>query len=268
MIMVDADSETADALLKAGDVAGARQALEARLRAAPADQPARMFLFQLHCLDGRWDKARAQLKALAQLSPEAQMLAAAYGQAMDGEAARDLACRGVDPAALLHPSPGWAIDLVNALAADPQEAARMRTRAFDACPDTPGEVDGRPFRFLFDGDGRFGPVIEAIVAGRWGLIPFCVIEEIRTEGPGDLRDLVWLPAEMRLREGGAVAALLPVRYPGAEEEADAGLRLARRTEWRQADGVVLGAGRRIWTTDAGEDVDILSFRRIRFADPS
>ncbi len=251
--------------LASGDLDRTYRQLAEQLRARPDDQRARMFLFQLQCVNGAWDAARSSANLLAQLSPEARMLAVAYGQAIDGEGARGMACHGIDPALLLHASPGWAIDLVNALAADAEGAAEMRARAFDACPDTPGEVDGRPFNYLFDGDGRFGPAFEAIVAGRWGLLPFCTVEEIKTEGPVDLRDLVWLPAQIRLREGGSVAALLPARYPGTEQEADSQLRLARRTDWIDGDALVRGIGQRVWTTSSGEDVGILSFRHIRFA---
>ncbi|MGK6324467.1 type VI secretion system accessory protein TagJ [Sphingomonas sp. DT-51] len=254
--------------VRSGDIAGAIERLREGLRDRPDDQRARMFLFQLHCINGVWDKARAQLRALAQLSPEAQMLAVAYNKTIDGEIVRDLACGGVDPAELLHASPIWAVDLANAFAAGADEAAEMRARAFDASPDTPGEVDGQPFDYIFDGDGRFGPAFEAIVGGRWGLLPFCAVEEIKTDGPIDLRDLVWLPAEVRLRDGGSVAALLPARYPGAAAEEDAQLRLAQRTEWREGDTVVRGAGQRVWTLSNGDDVGILSFRQIRFSPPS
>lgn len=260
----DAREATAEAQLRDGDIAAVLATLRDQLRATPDDQRARMFLFQALCLEGAWDKARAQLKALATLSPEAQLLAVAYNLAIDGETARAAACRGVDSAPLLHASPGWAVDLANAFAADPQGAAEMRTRAFESARDTPGEIDGVPFAYLFDGDERFGPTFEAIIAGKWGLLPFCAVEEIRTDGPADLRDVVWLPAEIRLREGPAVAALLPVRYPGSELQEDRALRLGRRTEWHETDAL-RGCGQRVWTTDRGHDVGILSFRRIRFA---
>lgn len=264
MISVVSLNETHTAqLLAAGDVAEARRQLVQGVRDRPADQRARMFLFQLLCVEGEWEKARAQLRALAELSPEAQMLAAAYGQAIEGEQARARAFAGEEAASLLIEAPAWAEALVSAIATGEPDAA-----ALDACPDTPGDVDGRPFDFLFDGDARFGPMFEAIVAGRWGLIPFAMVEEISTEGPVDLRDLVWLPAEIRFRQGPALAAMLPVRYPGTEREPEGGLRLARMTEWREAGGLVRGNGQRVWTTGEGEDVGILSFRRIRFADPS
>jgi type VI secretion system protein ImpE len=250
-------------LLAAGDTAEARRLLAETVRSRPGDQRARMFLFQLLCVEGEWDKARAQLRALAELSPEAQMLAAAYGQAIEGEQARTRVFAGEEAASLLIDAPAWAQALVSGMATGP-----LDTAALDGCPDTPGEVDGRPFDFLFDGDDRFGPMFEAIVAGRWGLVPFAMVEEISTEGPVDLRDLVWLPAEIRFRHGPALAAMLPVRYPSTDREPEGALRLARMTEWRETGGLIRGVGQRVWTTSAGQDVGILSFRHIRFADPS
>jgi type VI secretion system protein ImpE len=263
IVAADVREAIAETQLKAGDIAGALQILRDRLRDSPGDQRARIFLFQALCIEGAWEKARAQLKVLAQLSPKAQMLAVAYNQAIDGEIARAAAVRGIDAAPLLHASPGWAIELANAFAADPRGASEMRARAFESSCDTPGDVDGQKFEYLFDGDERFGPTFEAIIAGRWGLLPFCAVEEMRTEGPVDLRDMVWLPVEIRLREGPSVAALLPVRYPGSEIDEDRELRLGRRTDWREGAGL-RGLGQRVWTTSGGKDIGILSFRKIRF----
>lgn len=259
--------QTADDMIRAGDLDGASAVLVDAARGMPADQAVRMFLFQLLCVQGDWDRARKQVHTLGRLSPEAQMLAVAYGQALDGEQSRADGFAGKTAASLLADQNGWATDLIAALEADASgqatRAADLRARAFDAAPDCLGEVDGRSFGALFDGDTRFGPTLEMIIAGRWGLVPFSAIEEITTEGPVDLRDLVWLPAEVRLRDGPAVAAMLPVRYPGAEHE-DALLRLARRSEWREQGEQLRGAGQRVWSTDAGDDVGILSFRRICF----
>jgi len=249
--------------LAAGETVEVRRLLAEAVRADPGDQRARMFLFQVLCVDREWEKALAQLRSLATLSPDAQMLAVAYGQVIDGERARRTAFAEGRPVPMLVAPTGWAVEFAAAMTVPGERAGISRARALDACPDSPGDVDGRAFDFLFDGDGRFGPMVEAIVAGRWGAIPFAAIDEIVTDGPIDLRDTVWLPAEIRFRDGPAVGALLPVRYPGIEKEA-AGLRLARETEWREVDGVVHGAGQRVWTTSDGEDVPILSFRRIRF----
>jgi type VI secretion system protein ImpE len=255
-------------LLAGGDVAEARRLLVETIRLRPDDQRARMFLFQLLCVEGEWDKARNQLHALGGLSPEAQLLTAAYGQTIEGERARSRAFAGQQATPLLVNAPDWATALASASGLATAKAEAVRATALEACPDTPGEVDGRPFDFLFDADERFGPMLEAVIGGRWGLVPFAIVEEISTEGPVDLRDLVWLPAEIRFRQGPALAAMLPVRYPGTQDEPAAALHLARVTEWREANGRIRGVGQRVWTTSTGEDVGILSFRRIRFADPS
>lgn len=254
-----------EAILHAGDPGAARARLVEALRERPGDQRARMFLFQLLCVDGEWAKAKAQLGALAQLSPEARMLEIAYGHAIDGEGERDAACRGLKPAMLYGADADWARDMADAFGAGIDSASELRSRALETCPDMPGEVDGRPFDYLFDGDGRFGPMFEAMIGGRWVLVPFGAVETIESEGPDDLRDLVWLPVEIGFRDGAVVAALLPARYPGTAQAVDPALRLARRTEWVERDGLTIGRGQRVWTTSGGEDVGILSFRRIRFA---
>lgn len=258
----------ADELLRAGDLNGARASLVDQVKRAPSDQGARLFLLQLQCLCGEWDKAQAQLRTLASLSPEAQMLAVTYNAAIDAERERAEAFAGRAPPALLVKSSSWAGDLAAALAADArgqaEDAEAKRSRAFETAPDTPGEIDGVAFDYLADGDARFGPALEAIVAGRWGLVPFDSLESVKSEGPRDLRDLVWLPAQLAFKTGQSVNALLPTRYPGSESAEDAALRLARRTEWADAPWGMRGVGQHEWTLSGGEDVGLLSLRTLTF----
>ncbi|SFK23965.1 type VI secretion system protein ImpE [Sphingomonas sp. NFR04] len=256
--------ESINAQLAAGDLQGACRALIEAVRQAPGDQRVRMFLCQILCIEGAWERARTHLRALAQLSPEAQMLSVAYGQAIEAEPLRAAAMAGEERAPLLVQSDSWAEVFVDALAAVGPDAGLLRQHALDGSPDTPGEVDGHRFDYLFDADSRFGPMFEAVVAGRWGLIPFAAVAEITSEGPVDLRDLVWLPVEIRLQGGAGIAALLPVRYPGTETQEEGALRLARRTEWRETGDAVHGLGQHLWTTSDGTDIGILGFRRIRF----
>lgn len=257
-----------DDMLRAGDLDGARAALVEMVKRAPTDQSARLFLFQLFCLIGEWDRASAQLRALASLSPEAQMLAVNYNLAIEAEKNRAQVFAGQAQPALLTSSSPWAGDLAAALGALAQgrvdEAEARRDLAFDAAPDTPGELDGRPFDWIADADTRFGPALEAIIAGRWGLVPFDAIDSLRSEGPKDLRDLVWLPVELAFKSGQSVNALLPTRYPGSEACEDAALRLARRTDWRDEAWGEAGSGQHEWSLSDGSDVGLLSLRRLQF----
>jgi hypothetical protein len=116
------------------------------------------------------------------------------------------------------------------------EGEALRDQAFEEAGDTPGMRDEAKFAWVADIDPRLGPCFEAIVGGRWGLIPFEAVDVIKVDGPNDLRDVVWLPVQIMLRSGQSAAALLPARYPGTETETDSDLRLGRKTEWRNGAG--------------------------------
>lgn len=259
---------TADDLFRAGDLDGARKALVEIVRARPADQPARMFLFQLLALAGEWEKARTQLNMLAQLSPEAQMLAVAYGQAIDAELFRAEVFAGRRAAPMLARDSAWAQDLADAIghfaAGRIDEGEAARARAFDAAPETPGELDGVAFDWIADADGRFGPAFEVIVAGQWGIVPFDAIESIRSEGPRDLRDIIWYPVQLGWKNGQSVAAMMPARYPGSETATDPAIRLGRTTDWVNAPSGQAGLGQRLLTLSDGEDRGLLSLRQLSF----
>jgi protein involved in temperature-dependent protein secretion len=256
----------ADDYLRAGNLDGARKALVDRVKRAPDDQQARMFLFQLFCVLGEWDKAQAQLKALTQLSPQAQMLAVAYNTAIKAELERETAFAGQTLPALLVGGEAWAGDLASALSAAIQgrddDARAARERAFEAAPDTPGQFNDQPFDWIADADPRFGPSFEAFIHGHWGLVPFEAVRQITSDGPEDLRDLVWLPVEIEFKTGQSAGALLPARYSGTTREADANLLLSRSTDWRDAPLGAQGIGQKLWSLGDGEEVGILALRRL------
>lgn len=259
----------ADALLRDGDVAGARAALVDIVRARPADQQARMFLFQLFAVLGEWDKARTQLQALSQLSPEAQMLGVTYNQAIEAEKLRAAIFAGAQPMPLLLGDGGWAQGLAHSITllarGEEAEADAAREAAFDSAPDTPGTINGQSFEWIGDADARFGPSFEAILGGRYGLIAFDQIAAITSEGPRDLRDTVWYPVEIAFRNGQSAAAFLPARYPGSEAATEAAEQLGRATGWAECEWGQQGSGQHVWTLSDGEDVGLLALRKLSFS---
>ena len=106
-----------------------------------------------------------------------------------------------------------------------------------------------------------------MVNGRYYWIPFTRLARVDIEVPTDLRDMVWLPAQLQFSNGGEVIAMLPTRYTGSERSSDDQILMARKTEWRLAEGGGeerwLGMGQRVLITDAGEH-DLLSVRSIEF----
>ncbi len=258
----------ADALLRDGDLAGARKALVEIVRSRPSDEQARMFLFQLLAVAGEWDKAKSQLEALAQLSPQAQMLTVTYGQTIAAEALRARVFSGEEAITLLHDADGWAAGLPAAIQAfakgDTAAGEAARDAAFDAAPDTPGTLNGIAFDWICDVDARFGPTFECILGGRYGLIPFSALERIESSGPADLRDIVWYPVQVAFRSGQSAAAFLPARYPGTEGSAVDLEKLARATSWQDASGGEIGSGQHLWSLSDGDDVGLLSLTVLKF----
>lgn len=259
---------SADELLAAGDVDGARRALIEALRNDPREERARMFLFQLFCVTGEWERASAQLRALAELSPEARMLETLYNQTISAERTRAAAFTGKGPVPILIESPPWTHELAASIEAfargDAQSGNALREKAFEEAPDVEGSLNDDRFGFIADMDARLGPTFEAIIAGRWGLVPFSGVAEIKSDGPKDLRDLVWLPVELLLRSGPGLAGFIPARYPGTESVENGDLRLARRTEWRDGISGQEGIGQRQWFTDDESEFETLALRRAVF----
>jgi type VI secretion system protein ImpE len=259
-------SEAAEQHLKSGDPAAALARLQEDVRAKPSDAKLRVFLFQLLCVLGQWERALNQLKVASELEPLALPMAQMYGDAVRCEAIRAEVFDGHKSPMILGEPEQWLAMLIESrLRAGRGEAAQseeLRLRAFEEAPTSGGDIDGRPFEWLADADSRLGPVMEAIINGRYYWVPFSRMTRISLEAPEDLRDLVWMPAHLDFTNGGESLALLPTRYPGSETSSDGAIALARKTSWDAiGEDAFRGLGQRIFATDAG-DTPILEVRAI------
>jgi type VI secretion system protein ImpE len=252
--------------LKSGNLEEALADLQAEVRKHPANPQTRTFLFQLLCLLGRWDRARTQLEVLADMDKQTTSMVQTYGAALQCEAVRTEVFAGKRAPLVFGKPQEWVALLLEALKLTAQgrhkEAASLRGQAYEAAPTTSGKVEGKPFEWIADGDARLGPMLEAVVNGKYYWVPFQRLREIRIEKPTDLRDLVWTPAYLTLANGGETVALIPTRYPGSEESADNAIRMARKTTWVEPEpDTFLGLGQRILNTDQGE-LPLLDARNI------
>lgn len=258
----------AEALLKAGDPAGALAALQAQVRSKASDPQLRVFLFQLLCVLGQWERALNQLNVCADLDPAALPMREMYSSAISCEALRKEVFAGrKSPMLFGEPQPWLALLIESQLragAGEAEAAARLREQAFEQAPTTSGKLDGEAFGWIADADSRLGPVLEAIVNGRYYWVPFSRLSKISIEAPADLRDTIWLPVNLQFSNGGEVLALLPARYPGTESASDGLVALGRKTLWDEMPGGgYAGVGQRLLTTDAGE-YPLLQVREVVF----
>jgi type VI secretion system protein ImpE len=250
-------SEAAERTLKDGDPHAALARLQEDVRARPSDAKLRVFLFQLLCIVGQWNRALNQLKVASELEPLALPMAQMYGEAVRCEAIRDEVFDGKkSPMVLGEPEQWLALLIESRLQAGRGDATRseeLRLRAFDEAPTSSGTIDSRPFEWIADADSRLGPVMEAIINGRYYWVPFSRVREVTMEPPEDLRDLVWMPAHLQFQNGGESLALIPTRYPGSQAADDGTIALARKTSWEPiAEDAYRGLGQRIIATDTGE----------------
>lgn len=258
--------------LKAGDLAGALAELQNAVRARPDDAKLRIFLFQLLCVMGDWNRAVAQLKVCAQLEASALPMAQTYREAIICEVFREKVFSGEKEPLIFGKPSEWMALIVQsqqALAGGQfEQAATLREQAFDAAPTTSGDADGQDFEWIADADMRFGPVLEIIINGKYFWMPFSALASLRLDPPADLRDTVWTAASLTLHNGGELVGLIPTRYPGTVENGDDAMRLARATEWRDVGHeTFLGLGQRLLTTEHG-DLPIMDVRNLQFRPPN
>ncbi len=257
----------AEKKLQQGNLAEALVELQNQIRKEPANPKLRVFLFQLLVVSGQWERALVQLKVLGELDASSLLMVQTYRTAVICEALRAEVFAGKHSPLIFGDPQQWLALLIEALRLDADgyfsEALTMRNQALELAPAISGSIDGENFEWLADADSRLGPVMEAIVNGRYYWIPMLQISHIELDEPSDLRDMVWMPVQFTWVNGGAASGLIPTRYPGAENSDDPSIRLARKTEWQEiAEGVSRGCGQRLLATDV-QDYALMDIRKIQ-----
>jgi type VI secretion system protein ImpE len=259
-------------LLRDGEIEAALKALQAQIRSEPANANLRVFLFQLLCVNGIWDKALTQLEVAGEMDPGTLGMVQVYREALRHEAFRGEVFAGRKTPLIFGDPQQWIALLLEALRltgmGEVAKGQALRAEAFELAPASAGRLNGAPFEWLADADSRLGPVLETVMNGRYYWIPMAHIAEIRIEEPEDLRDLVWTPARFKWTNGGEAVGLIPTRYPGSETQADPAVRLARRTDWSElGEQCYVGVGQRMFATDAGE-YPLMEVRDVIFETPT
>ena len=194
-------------LFQSGKLQAAIQALGNEVRSAPLDAKRRLFLFELLCFAGDYDRAEKHLEVVAGTSQAANLGALLYRSAIHAERTRQKMFEDSS-----FPMPHNALE-------------------------TSGHTNAKPFAGFADADPRIGGALEVFVAGSYSWIDFEQIASIEIPRPKQLRDLLWTPAivtmtpEYQAMELGEV--LLPVLSPLSWKDPDDLVRLGRSTIWKQ-----------------------------------
>ncbi|MES9829099.1 MAG: type VI secretion system accessory protein TagJ [Candidatus Thiodiazotropha sp.] len=258
----------AEDFLKQGQLDEALQALQQTIRKEPSNAKLRVFLFQLLCVIGEWERALSQLDVAGDMDSLNLPMTQTYREAIHCELFRKEIFSGEKSPLIFGDPPEWTAFLIEALkqagAGEYAQAETLRNQAFELAPGSAGTIDEQPFEWIADADNRIGPMLEAIINGRYYWIPMQRLKQVTIDTPEDLRDMVWAPAHLTFENEGQTVALIPARYPTTEEESDAMLKLSRKTEWLEPyQGLYTGLGQRMFTTNLDE-YPLLSTRQIDF----
>ena len=225
-------------LFKSGKLDEAIEVLGTELRDNPTDAQRRVFLFELLCFAGSFDRAEKQLGVLGRNGKDAELGVLLYYAALHAERIR-------------------------------QDMFEKETFPLSSARVVGGTLNGKTFDTLTDADPRIGPRLELFAAGSYSWMPFEHVASIRVEAPRRLRDTLWLPAIVTPGESftglemGEV--LLPVIAPLTWQFDDGDLRLGRVTEFnRLEDGTEVPVGQKILLVD-GEEFPMLELRELEFA---
>lgn len=258
--------------LRAGDPQQALKLLQDQIRSKPGDAKLRVFLFQLLVVLGQWERALNQLNVATELDASTLAMAQTYREAIKCELLRAEVFKGLKvPMIFGQPEP-WLALLIEALLREGKgevDAARkLRDQAFEQAPAVSGTLGegeaAQPFEWIADADMRLGPVIEAVINGKYYWVPFARLSAVTIEAPEDLRDAVWMPAHFVFENGGESVGLIPTRYVGSEASADGLIALSRKTDWQEpVPGFYTGLGQRLFTTNEG-DSPLMDLRTITF----
>jgi type VI secretion system protein ImpE len=226
----------AQELLRAGRLNEAIESLGAALRQEPGDAQQRVFLFELLCFAGAYQRAEKQLDILAQRGPDAAMGTLLYRSALHAEQIRqEMFLEGKFPTG---PAPR----------------------------PVSGRLNGKAFQSLADADPRIGPRLEVYAAGQYTWIPLEQIASVRMTAPTRLRDLLWAPAAVRTSadfQGAELGeVLVPALAPLTWQDSDDNVRLGRVTEWVDlGNGTEGPIGQKLLLVD-GEEFPILELREL------
>ena len=157
-------ADAAEHSLRNGDPAAALAQLQEQVRARPADARLRVFLFQLLCVLGQWERALNQLKVATNLDAGTLAMAQTYGEAVRCEAIRRQVFEGKRSPMVFGEPEQWLALLIESLLVGGQgERARseeLRLRAFEDAETSAGDINGTPFEWISDADSRLGTMVE------------------------------------------------------------------------------------------------------------
>lgn len=240
-----------NSLYSSGRLADAATAAISVVKGKPADVGARLFLAELLCFQGDWERAEKQLDAAAKQSQDDGFLALLIRQLIRGEILREqVFSEGRSPQLVgeLPMDAKLQLEICTELRLH-QNAAELVEKAQEAREPIAGHCNDQPFDDIRDLDDRMAGILEVITAtGKYYWVPSKSVKTLEFAKPERPVDLIWRKASIDVENGPEGEVFIPVRYPCPNAEGwDDQLRLGRATSWAgETTGAVIGLGQKMF----------------------
>ena len=259
----------AKAQLDAGNLSGAVEAALNVVKAKPTDVSARIFLFELACFAGDWERADKQLDVVGHQENNAMIGSLIYRQTLQAERNRlGLFSDGQKPEFIMSP-PDYVIGLLAAnnrlREGNLAEAREILDQVEEQRPAFACKINGEAATDFRDYNDLTACVFEVIVKDTYVWLPIEQVEKIEFIAPKSLRDLFWIQAKVETTNGTNGEMFFPALYANSFKSDNDQIRLGRMTDWRDAGNeIFVGEGMRMFWFD-GKDKPILEINEIEIS---
>ncbi|MBX3297322.1 MAG: hypothetical protein KF762_16590 [Acidobacteria bacterium] len=254
--------------LDKGDLKAAVESAVNLVRTNPTDAAARIFLFELSCFSGDWERAEKQLDFIGHQDTAAMIGSKIYQQNFKAERDRlKYFSEGLMPETMTAVPP-YVRELMDAnnrvREGNVAEARAILDRVEETRPAFKCSVNGEGFTDFRDYNDLTMCVFEVIHKDAYIWLPMDQIVKIEFPKPGTLRDLYWIQANIDLKNGTGGEMFVPALYAGTWKSENDQVRLGRMTDWRDlGDDLYQGEGTKLFWMD-GRDRSILDIQTIEF----
>src|SRR5262245_28118171 len=178
---------TAKELYQAGRLTEAIAKITEDIKANPADERARVFLFELLCFSGDLTRAQKQLDSITASEVDAEIAVARYRSLLAAEAVRRDVFAGKSRPRIPEPLPPYAALHLDALKhvseANTKDAIALLEEAQALVPSMETLVNGNSSEDFGDGDDILRPFLEAVIEGSYWWIPWKSIQSLSLSQP-------------------------------------------------------------------------------------
>lgn len=234
-----------DDLIRTGDLDGAVAAAVAAARDEPTDARHRLALAEVLILSGDFERADTHLNAAQGLDTSWGLAVALTRQLIRAATWRRETFDAGRPPELVTERTRAVDDALAVLLAE-RDGSTAVVEDDPALASLCGSLDERPFTGWRDADDRTAGVLELLTAtGNYVWIPFEHVTAIRLQPVERLRDTIWRPAEVDVRDGPSGVVYLPAIYHAAPDRMTILHKLGTATDWVEGARVT-GLGLRTW----------------------